>query len=186
MFKLNKIIILILFLILTSCSENTRNIAVTGGEVSSGNNAESDSGVANEDNDPKISVTDNEAGIKNTQENILVEEFLEVGDRVFFDYDESRFKNEGVETLKRQARFLLKNKNLTVRIEGHCDQRGTREYNLALGERRAFSVKNFLVSLGVEQSRVSVISYGKEKPQSLDENEAAWAQNRTAVTVINQ
>ena len=120
------------------------------------------------------------------QENILVEEFLEVGDRVFFDYDESRFKNEGVETLKRQARFLLKNKNLTVRIEGHCDQRGTREYNLALGERRAFSVKNFLISLGVEQSRISVISYGKEKPQSLDENEAAWAQNRTAVTVINQ
>ena len=64
--------------------------------------------------------------------------------------------------------------------------RGTREYNLALGERRAYSVKSFLVSLGVEERRISVISYGKEKPQSLNDDEASWAQNRTAITVINQ
>ena len=133
----------------------------------------------------QISVSDNIDARDKTKQEVLTEELIEVGDRVFFDYDKSRFKNEGVETLKRQARFLLKNKNLTVRIEGHCDQRGTREYNLALGERRAYSVKNFLVSLGIEESRISVISYGKERPQSLNNDEASWAQNRTAVTVIN-
>ena len=73
--------------------------------------------------------------------------------------------------MKRQARFLLNNKDLTVRIEGQCEIRGTREYNLDLGERRAFSVKSFLVSLGVEEGRISVISYGKEKPQSFGDNE---------------
>ena len=87
--------------------------------------------------------------------------------------------------MKRQARFLLNNKELTVRIEGHCDQRGTREYNLALGERRAYSVKNFLVTLGIEENRISVISYGKERPQSLNDDEDSWAQNRTAITIIN-
>ena len=114
------------------------------------------------------------------------EEFVaEVGDRVFFDYDQSSFKKEGIETLKRQARFLIANQNITVTIEGHCDARGTREYNLALGERRAYSVKSFLTSLGVEDSRISIISFGKEKLQSLENNEKAWAQSRTAITTLN-
>ena len=116
---------------------------------------------------------------------ILNEKLLEVGDRVFFDYDQSSFKKEGIETLKRQARFLIANQNITVTIEGHCDARGTREYNLALGERRAYSVKSFLTSLGVEDSRISIISFGKEKLQSLENNEKAWAQSRTAITTIN-
>ena len=175
------IIIVILFV---ACTENTRNIPITGAEVSSESTSEKSS-LTESEQKSDISVSDNADGLK-TKEEVLIEELIEVGDRVFFDYDESRFKNEGVETLKRQAKFLLKNQNLTVRIEGHCDQRGTREYNLALGERRAFSVKNFLVSLGVESSRISVISYGKERPQSIDENEFSWAQNRTAITVINQ
>ena len=110
---------------------------------------------------------------------------MEVGDRVYFDYDKSKFKDQGVETLKRQARFLTANPNLTITIEGHCDPRGTREYNLALGERRAYSVKNFLTSLGVSEDRISVISYGKEKPQSESNNETAWGESRTAITVIN-
>ena len=92
---------------------------------------------------------------------------------------------EGVETLKRQARFLLNNLDLTITIEGHCDARGTREYNLALGERRAYSVKSFLSSLGVAEDRISIISFGKEKMQSSDDNESAWAQSRTAITIIN-
>ena len=87
--------------------------------------------------------------------------------------------------MKRQAKFLIKNKNLTVTIEGHCDARGTREYNLALGERRAYSVKSFLTSLGVAENRISVISFGKEKLISLENNEEAWAQSRTAITIIN-
>ena len=116
---------------------------------------------------------------------ILNEKLVEVGDRVFFDYDQSSFKKEGIETLKRQARFLIANQNITVTIEGHCDARGTREYNLALGERRAYSVKSFLTSLGVEDSRISIISFGKEKLQSLENNEKAWAQSRTAITTLN-
>ena len=181
---LNKKIVFMQILVLgiMSCSENTKNIPITGADVDSASASE----YSSEEEKSGISVTDNlDEKIKSNEE-ILIEELVEVGDRVFFDYDESRFKSEGVETLKRQARFLLNNKDLTVRIEGHCDLRGTREYNLALGERRAFSVKSFLVSLGVEEGRISVISYGKEKPQSLGDNEASWAQNRTAITVINQ
>ena len=176
--------VIILTIVLASCAENNKNIPISGADVTSESNIEVDSNTS-DDNDSQISVSDNIDARDKTKQEVLTEELIEVGDRVFFDYDKSRFKNEGVETLKRQARFLLKNKNLTVRIEGHCDHRGTREYNLALGERRAYSVKNFLISLGIEETRISVISYGKERPQSLNNDEASWAQNRTAVTVIN-
>ena len=177
-----KHIILILVILISSCAENTKNVPITGADMKTESISGDEMEKGSEDNQSSISVTDN----KKSADDILTEELIEVGDRVFFDYDQSRFKNEGVETLKRQAKFLLNNLDLTVRIEGHCDQRGTREYNLALGEKRAFSVKSFLVSLGVEESRISVISYGKEKPQSSYENETSWAQNRTAITVINK
>ena len=163
MFFLKKILILILVIVFVSCADNNKKIPISGADVTSESNTE-DNSNSNVD-ESQISVSDNIDSQNKTKVDILTEELVEVGDRVFFDYDESRFKNEGVETLKRQARFLLNNKELTVRIEGHCDQRGTREYNLALGERRAYSVKNFLVSLGIEESRISVISYGKERPQ---------------------
>ena len=181
MFILKKYFILILTIAFVSCAEN-KKVPISGADVTSDNNTEDS---PNASDDSKISVSDNIEGKDKTKEEVLIEELVEVGDRVFFDYDKSRFKNEGVETLKRQARFLLENKQLTVRIEGHCDQRGTREYNLALGERRAYSVKNFLVSLGVEENRISVISYSKERPQSLNDDEDSWAQNRTAITIIN-
>ena len=108
-----------------------------------------------------------------------------VGDRVFFDFDKSAIKPEGQQTLQRQAQWLQKYPNVTVTLEGHCDDRGTREYNLALGERRATAVRNALVALGVSANRVKTISYGKERPAVLGDNEAAWAQNRRGVTVIN-
>jgi peptidoglycan-associated lipoprotein len=108
-----------------------------------------------------------------------------VGDRVFFDFDKSVIKPEGQQTLQRQAQWLQKYPNVTVTIEGHCDDRGTREYNLALGERRATAVRNALVALGVSANRIKTISYGKERPAVLGDNEAAWAQNRRGVTVIN-
>ncbi len=108
-----------------------------------------------------------------------------VGDRVFFDYDKSDIKPEGRQVLQRQAEWLKKYTNVTVTVEGHCDERGTREYNLALGERRATAVKKMLVALGVPATRVSTISYGKERPAVVGSNEAAWAQNRRGVTVIN-
>jgi peptidoglycan-associated lipoprotein len=108
-----------------------------------------------------------------------------VGDRVFFDFDKSGIKPEGRVTLQRQAEWLKKYPNVTVTVEGHCDDRGTREYNLALGERRATAVRNALVALGIAPNRIKTISYGKERPAVLGDNEAAWAQNRRGVTVIN-
>lgn len=109
----------------------------------------------------------------------------EVGDRVFYDFDKSDLKPEARRTIERWAAFLRKYPNLTTTIEGHCDERGTREYNLALGERRANAAKNFLVSLGIDARRVATISYGKERPAVVGSNEAAWSQNRRGVLVVN-
>ncbi|MFM5914886.1 MAG: peptidoglycan-associated lipoprotein Pal, partial [Chakrabartia godavariana] len=89
-------------------------------------------------------------------------------------------------TLTRQAAWLAQYPNVNVTIEGHCDERGTREYNLALGERRANAAKNFLASLGVAPGRMSVVSFGKERPEALGSTEADWARNRRAVTVTVQ
>jgi peptidoglycan-associated lipoprotein len=117
-----------------------------------------------------------------TPQEVLVQD---VGDRVFYDYDRYTVRPDGQATLRRQAQFLNVNGNLSITIAGHCDERGTREYNLALGERRATAAKNFLVSLGIAASRIRTISYGKERPIVLGHTEAAWAQNRAGVTSIN-
>ena len=107
-----------------------------------------------------------------------------VGDRVFFDYDKSSLKPEGKDQLTKWVAFLKKYPNDQLLVEGHADERGTREYNLALGERRANAVKEFLVANGVETARVKTVSYGKERPAVLGSNEAAYAQNRRGVGVI--
>jgi peptidoglycan-associated lipoprotein len=109
----------------------------------------------------------------------------QAGDRVFFAFDKSDISAESRQILQKQADWMKKYPSVTVTIEGHCDERGTREYNLALGERRATAVKNVLVALGVPANRVSTISYGKERPAVVGSNEAAWAQNRRGVTTVN-
>tara|TARA_B110000438_G_scaffold256393_1_gene263840 strand:+ start:86 stop:565 length:480 start_codon:yes stop_codon:yes gene_type:complete len=106
-----------------------------------------------------------------------------VPDRVFFATNKTSLTTAARETLRKQATFLRKNKNLNVTIEGHADERGTREYNLALGERRANSAKDYLMTYGISGKRISVISYGKEKPVNTGSNALAWSQNRRAVTV---
>ena len=106
-----------------------------------------------------------------------------VPDRVFFGYDSSVIDSESQETLQKQATYLRSKSGINVTIEGHCDERGTREYNLALGERRASAAKSYLVSLGVESGRIQTISYGKERPAVVGDDESAWSQNRRAVTV---
>ena len=116
-----------------------------------------------------------------------VEDFLKnVGDRVFFDFDKSSLTADGKATLDKQAAWLKKYPQWAITVEGHCDERGTREYNLALGERRANAVKKYLAAAGIADSRLKTISYGKERPAVQGSDEAAYAQNRRGVTVLGQ
>ena len=106
-----------------------------------------------------------------------------VPDRIFFATNKSSLNTAARETLRKQATYLRKNKKLNVTIEGHADERGTREYNLALGERRANAAKDYLMTYGISGKRISVISYGKERPANSDSSSLAWSQNRRSVTV---
>jgi peptidoglycan-associated lipoprotein len=109
---------------------------------------------------------------------------VNVGDTVHFDYDKYEVLEADRAVLQRQAAWLGKYPSVRVTIEGHCDERGTREYNLALGARRANAVKEYLVSLGVSSGRVETISYGKERPMCTESNESCYAQNRRGVTTV--
>jgi peptidoglycan-associated lipoprotein len=109
---------------------------------------------------------------------------VNVGDTVHFDYDKSDITDEDRGTLQHQATWLQNYPQIRVTVEGHCDERGTREYNLALGARRANAVKEYLVSLGVPAARIDTISYGKERPVCTESTEDCWAQNRRGVTTI--
>jgi peptidoglycan-associated lipoprotein len=104
-------------------------------------------------------------------------------DRIYFDTDRYNVDSEDATVLASQAEWLKRYPATRVTIEGHCDERGTRDYNLALGDRRANAAKNYLASLGVSPSRISVISYGKERPDAMGSDEASWARNRRAVSV---
>jgi peptidoglycan-associated lipoprotein len=162
-------------LLLSACASQPKTTAdTTGGGMTS-----TDTQMATETTEPAETT---EIGVvPGTQEDLVVN----VGDRVFFDFDKYDLRPEAREQLERQAAWLKANPNVTVTVEGHADERGTREYNLALGERRADSARNYLVALGIDPNRIQTISYGKERPAVLGSNEAAWAQNRRGVTVVN-
>jgi len=115
---------------------------------------------------------------------VVDEDGRSIGDRVLFETDSSVVNSEGQSVLAAQAEWLKKNTGTNVLIEGHADERGTREYNLALGERRATAVKNYLQSIGVASNRITTTSFGKERPAVTGNNDSAWSQNRRAVTVI--
>jgi len=106
------------------------------------------------------------------------------GDRVFFAYDSAEISDQARGTLAKQAQWLMRHPRERIAIEGHCDERGTREYNLALGERRASAVKNYLIALGVPSSRMTTISYGKERPEEVGNGERVWSKNRRGVLVV--
>ena len=103
---------------------------------------------------------------------------------IYFDTDKFNIDSADAAALQSQAQYLMRYPGINVTLEGHADERGTREYNLALGERRANAAKNYLVGIGVDASRIRTVSYGKERPVALASNEAAWAQNRRAVTIV--
>ncbi len=107
-----------------------------------------------------------------------------VGDRVFFDTDRSSVRGDQRPVLERQARWMQTHAQVQVMVEGHADERGTREYNLALGQRRANAARDILVASGVSGARIQTISYGKDRPDALGSSEDAWARNRRAVTVV--
>ena len=113
------------------------------------------------------------------------EKLAQVGDTVNFDFDSAELTVSARSTLNRQSAFLSLNPDLMIVIEGHADERGTREYNLALGERRASAVRDYLVAKGINAARVRTVSYGKERPAVSGSDEAAWSKNRRANTVLN-
>jgi peptidoglycan-associated lipoprotein len=121
------------------------------------------------------------AAVPGSQQDFVVN----VGDRVFFESDSSELGSTAVGTLEKQASWLAKYPRYSFTIEGHADERGTREYNFALGARRAEAVKNYLSAKGVSASRIRTISYGKERPVAVCDNISCWSQNRRAVTILN-
>lgn len=112
-------------------------------------------------------------------------DMMSIGDTVLFGYDSSQLSAEAMATLDAQAALLNAKQSFRVKIEGHADERGTREYNLALGERRASATRDYLVAKGVDGSRIRIVSYGKERPAVVGSNEDAWMKNRRSVTVLN-
>ena len=133
----------------------------------------------------KTGVKTGGASIFGSAKQTQADKLIAVGDRVLFGYDSSELSQEAKLTLDKQSRFLRVNSDLTFTIEGHCDERGTREYNLALGEKRATAVRDYLVIEGISPDRIRVISYGKEKPAVVGSNDMAWSKNRRAVTTID-
>jgi len=165
---------------LAACSTTPKDTAESSGSGSSSSSSDvtasgSETSETSETSAESINI---EPG---SQEDLIVN----VGDRVFFNYDSSDLDGDAQELLQDQVAWLKQYSDVSIIVEGHCDERGTREYNLALGEKRAQSVKNYLISLGISSDRVSTISYGKERPAVVGSNDGAWAQNRRSVTIVN-
>ena len=154
-------------LLMTACSSTK---AGKGG-AGEANEAEEKYRIASENLEPFTAIPGSKTGAK-------------ASDRVFFAYDSSALSATAQRTLDKQAGWLKKHADVKVSVEGHADERGTREYNIALGARRAAAAKNQLVKLGVSAARISTVSYGKERPAVTGSNSSAWAENRRAVTVL--
>ncbi len=171
---MNMRIIFMLFavmLVTTACGKDSKE-AMDEGMMT-------DQEMITTDIDPNASVNGTALGM-GTQEELNVS----AGDRVFFGYDEYNLTQEARNTLTLQSEWLKQYPNVNVAIEGHADERGTREYNLALGERRANSVKNYMIATGIDPMRIRTISYGKERPAVAGSTPSAWAQNRRSITVV--
>ena len=164
----------LLVFFLAACSTTPKDTADSSGSGSTSTSSDVSSSADTE--------TTESASIEpGSQEDLIVN----VGDRVFFNYDSAELDTDAQELLQDQVAWLKQYSDVSVIIEGHCDERGTREYNLALGEKRAQSVKNYIINLGISADRVSTISYGKERPAVVGSNDGAWAQNRRSVTTVN-
>ena len=177
-------------LIAAACESTPDDTAATAGdgdatETSSTSSAQSSDSGGGDDaggsDDVDVATVDSSGPIPGSQEDLV----QNVGDRVFFEYDSAVLTPDGRRTLERQAEWLRLFPEHNVMIEGHCDERGTREYNLALGERRASAARDYLIAFGMDPARVTTTSYGKERPYALGHNEESWRLNRRSVTVVN-
>ena len=173
-----KIIAIIGAVSLLSACETASQKVVSGSAATSSSGSGSASASSSSSVDKKKSLF---ADAKQT----AADKLIAVGDRVLFDYDSAKLDSSARILLDAQSRFLRANTDLNFIVEGHCDERGTREYNLALGEQRATAVRDYLVIQGIDPDRIKVISYGKEKPAVVGSNSMAWSKNRRAVTIIN-
>ena len=165
----------LIILLLSACE--TASQKVVGGSATSNANGSSASSS-------KVSAG-NKSSLFGKVEETAADKLIAVGDRVLFGYDSAKLDESSKILIDAQSRFLRVNNDLNFVIEGHADERGTREYNLALGEQRATAVRDYLVIQGIDPDRIKVISYGKEKPAVVGSNSMAWSKNRRAVTVIN-
>lgn len=149
-----------------------------------------DTGMVTTDSDMTVTQRDQVTGFEDQQQQTgprpgsQQDLVVNVGDRVFFGYDQHTLTNEARNTVEDQVEWLKRYPNLNITVEGHADERGTREYNLALGERRAQAVRNYMTAMGIDGSRINTISYGKERPAVVGSNASAWSQNRRGVTVV--
>jgi len=165
-------------------ASSTSSTASASGSSSTSSTASSSSGSASSSSGSASSGSSSSGSVAGNITS-AADTLATIGNTVYFSYDSAALDGNSKGTLFRQAAFLNANPALTVTIEGHCDERGTREYNLALGERRAAAARDYLLAQGVDPARIKVISYGKERPAMAGSNEESWAKNRRAATVLN-
>ena len=177
-------ILLTLFLIafISACSTTPKDTADSSGSGSSGEfNTATTSGGDGASTAVDSTTSDFSGIISGTPEDFIVS----VGDRVYFDYDSAELDSDAQELLQHQAAWLKQYNKTSIIIEGHCDERGTREYNLALGERRSNATRNYLISMGISPDRISTVTFGKERPDVEGSYEDAWHLNRRSVTTMD-
>jgi len=175
------ILILILSLSLFSCQSNNASKEAKEAKEKITNE---DPIVNNQTSQPYETINSEEQADAINQNNEDNQE-IEVEDRIFFSSNSSSIDEEAKKILDLQAQWLKSDESINITIEGHCDERGTREYNIALGEKRAFAVKKYLKQLGVPEARMKIVSYGKERPAFFGNSEEVHGKNRRAVTVVN-
>ena len=164
-----------------STASSSSSTASASGSSSSGSSGSSSTSSTSSSGSSSSSASSSAAAGTDS----AADKLASIGNTVYFSYDSAALDGNSQATLYRQAAFLNGNPSLTVTIEGHCDERGTREYNLALGERRAAAARDYLLAQGVDPARIKVISYGKERPAMAGSTEESWAKNRRAATVLN-
>ena len=174
--------------LLAAC-ETASTISEEAAGSAAGDAAASSSTASSSASSSSSSATSSSDSVASNADNSALEaaraEMMSIGDTVLFGYDSSQLSADAMATLDAQAALLNAKQSFRVKIEGHADERGTREYNLALGERRASAARDYLVAKGVDGSRIRIVSYGKERPAVVGSNEEAWAKNRRSVTVLN-